>query len=142
MNDRPTPESKPILKRIDGPPKPPTETTLDLMDGDEPPPEDNPVLEIVRAITHATTTWGELFILNGGGRYEKRERLELSLDRNVILLGKFMPKTEDEEEFLQIARDALRNIRDYRRRFPRRDASNREQAAQAQRILAEVPDGA
>lgn len=139
MNDQPTPESKPILKRIDGPPKLPTKTTLDLMDGDEPPPEDNPDLEIVTAITNATKTYGELLILNGGGRYEKRERLELSLDRNVILLGKFMPKTQDAEAILQIARDTVRSIRDYRLHFPRKDASNREQAIQAQKILAEVP---
>lgn len=95
-------------------------------------------MEMVWAVTHATTTWSELLSLNGGGRYEKRERLELSLDRNVILMAKVAPKMQGED--LQIIRRTLRDIRDYRRRFPRMDASNREQADQAQRILNEIPE--
>ena len=136
MSDSPTPKSKPVLKRIDGPPKPPTKTTVDLMNDGEPPREDSPIIQMVNTVTNATTTYCELLILNGGGRYEKRERLELSLDRNVILLSKLMTKMEGED--LEIIKRTLKDIRDYRRRFPRTDASNQEQAKQAQRILDEI----
>jgi hypothetical protein len=138
MSDsEPRPKSKPVLKRTGGPPKPPTKTTLDLMGEGEPPREDSPMVQMVWAVTHATATWAELLSLNGGGRYEKRERLELSLDRNVILMAKVAPKMQGED--VQIIRRTLRDIRDYRRRFPRTDASNRAQADQAQRILDEIP---
>jgi hypothetical protein len=95
-------------------------------------------MEMVRTVTNATVTHGELLVLNGGGRYEKREKLELSLDRNIILLTKLVPKMQGED--LQIIQSTLRDIRRYRQRFPRTDASNREQAEQAQRILNEIPE--
>ena len=95
-------------------------------------------MEMVTTITNATTAYCELLILNGGGRYEKREGLELSLDGNVILLSKLVPKMQGED--LQIAQRTLRDIRDYRQRFPRANASNREQAEQARRILDEIDE--
>ena len=98
--------------------------------------EGSPIMEMVTTVTNATTTYAELLILNGGGRYERRERLELNLDRNAILLAKLVPKMKGED--LQIVRCLLRDIRHYRQRFPRIDASNREQAKQAQKILAEI----
>ena len=133
-----TPKTKPVLKRVDGPPKPPTKTTLDLMSEGEPPRDDGPMTEMVTTVTNATTTCAELLILNGGGRYEKRERLELSLDRNVILLAKLVPKMQGED--LQIVQRTLRDIRNYRRRLPRTETSNREQAQEAKRILDEIPE--
>jgi hypothetical protein len=135
-NIEPRPQSKPVLKRIEGPPKPPVKTTLDSMSDGEPPHEDSPTIEMVTAVTNAMTTHYQLLILNGGGRYEKRERLELSLDRNIILLSKLVPKMQGED--LQIIQNTLRDICGYRQRLPRRDASNREQAEQAQRILDEI----
>ena len=111
-------------------------TTQDLMDDGEPPREDDLTMQMVTVVTNATVTYGELLILNGGGRYEKREGLELSLDRNVILLAKLVPKMQGED--LQIVQSTLRDIRRYRQRIPRTEASNREQAEQAQRILDEI----
>ncbi len=134
----PRPQPKPVLKRSDGPPKPPTKTTLDLMNDGESPPENHPITEMVMAVTNATMTYSELQVLNGGGRYEKRERLELSLDRNLILLARLLPKLQGED--LQIVRSTLTNIRNYRKRFPRTDASNQEQADQARKILDEIPE--
>src|SRR5438105_3099365 len=129
-------QTKPQTKGIDGPPKPPTNVTLDLDELGGQPPKDHPLVEMVTALTHAQTTWCELLILNGGGRRLKREALELSLDRNIVLLGKVMPKLEG--KFLEMARRTLRDIRDYRRDFPRTEASNQEQAEHAQRILDEI----
>ncbi len=132
-------QSKPKLKRIDGPPKPPTKVTLDLMDEfGGPPPEDYPLVEMVTALTNAQQTLFELMVLNGGGRRLKRESLELSLDRNVMLLGRVIPKLEG--KFLEVVTRTFRDIRDYRRRFPRTDASNQEQSEQAQRMLQKTPD--
>src|SRR5437763_1649226 len=101
-DSEPRPQSKPVLKRIGGPPKLPTKTTLDLLSEGEPQREDSPTMDMVWAVANATATWGELLSLNGGGRYEKRERLELSLDRNVILMAKAAPKMQGED--LQIIR--------------------------------------
>jgi hypothetical protein len=133
----PKPQSNPRLKRMDGPPKPPTKTTLDLMEESEDPPrEDSPTTQMVTAVTNATVTYGELLILNGGGRQQKRESLELSLDRNVILLSRLVPNMRGKD--LDIVTRTLRDIREYRGRFPRSDASNREQAEQARKILDEM----
>src|SRR5262245_27236350 len=108
MSDsEPRPKSKPVLKRIDGPPKPPMKTTLDLMSEGDPPRGDSPTMEMVTTVTNATATYSELLILNGGGRYEKREGLELSLDRNVILLSRLVPKMQGED--LQIVHQTLRD---------------------------------
>ncbi len=134
----PKPQPKPDLKQVDGPPEPPTKTTLDLMNEGEPPPGHSPTTDMVTTVTNASGTYCELLLLNGGGRYEKRERLELSLDRNVILLGKLVPKMQGED--LQIVQRTLRDIRNYRRRFPRTDASNREQAEQARGVLDAIPE--
>ena len=75
--------------------------------------------------------------LNGGGRRLKRESLELSLDRNVILLSRVVNKIEAKDR--EMVADVLRHIRDYRLRHPRTDASNEEQAQQAKKILDEIP---
>ena len=77
-------------------------------------------------------------MLHGGGRPLKRESLELSLDRNVVLLGGVIPKLEG--EVLQYVIRVLRDIRDYRREFPRTNASNQKQAEQARKILDEIPE--
>jgi len=134
----PKKQTKPQTKRIGGPRKPPSKVTLDLDELGGPPPEDHPLLELVTALTHAQATWCELLILNGGVRRLKRESLELSLDRKIVLLGKVMPKLEG--EFLEMVRRTLRDIRGYRRDFPRTEASNHEQADKAQRILDEIPE--
>ena len=136
--DTPKKQTKPQSKRIDGPPKPPTKVTLDLDELGGPPPEDSPLVEMLTALGHARETWYKLFILNGGGRLLKRESLELSLDRNVVLLGRVMPKLD--RRFVETVASLLRDIRDYRRDFPRTDASNQEQAEQAQRVLDEIPE--
>ena len=138
MIDAPKKQTKPQLQRIDGPPKPPTKITLDLDELGGPPPEDHPLVEMVTALTNAQQTWFELTVLNGGGRRLKRESLELSLDRNVVLLGRAIPKLDG--KFLEMVTHTLHDIRDYRRRFPRTDASNLEQAQQAERILDEIPE--
>ena len=136
-NPKPKPQSKPQLKRIDGPPKPPTKVTLDLMDeSGGTPPEDHPLVEMATALTNAQRTWFELTVLNGGGRRLKRESLELSLDRNVVLLSRVVPKLQG--KFLEMVTRTLRDIRDYRLRHPRSDASNPEQAEQAQKVLDEI----
>ena len=75
-------------------------------------------------------------MLHGGGRPLKRESLELSLDRNIVLLGGVMPKLEC--KLLQVVTRVLRDIRDYRRDVPRTDASNPEQAEKARKILDEL----
>ena len=130
MNDEaPKKQTSPKLKRVDGPPKPPTRVTLDLDELGGPPPQDHPLVEMMTALSNARQTWFELTVLNGGGRQLKRESLELSLDRNVVLLGRVIPKLD--REFVEMATRTLRDIRDYRRRFPRTDASNQEQAEQA-----------
>jgi len=110
---------------------------LDLDELGGPPPEDHPLVEMMTALSNARQTWFELTVLNGGGRRLKRESLELSLDRNVVLLNR-VPKLDG--KFLEMVTRTLRDIRDYRRRFPRTDASNLEQAEQAQRILDEIPE--
>jgi hypothetical protein len=129
-------QTRPQIKRIDGPPKPPTKVTLDVDELGGPPPEDPPLVEMVTALTHVQQTWFELTVLNGGGRRLKRESLELSLDRNVVLLSRVIPKLQ--EEFLEMVTRTLRDIRDYRLRHPRSDASNPEQAEQAQKVLDEI----
>lgn len=135
MSDSATKEqSKPQLKRNGGPPKPPTKVTLDLMDGSGEP--DNPALQMVTTVTNATVTYGELLILNGGGRPQKRESLELNLDRNIVLLAKLVSQIRGED--LDIVTRTLHDIRDYRLRHPRSNASNRKQAEQAQKILDEI----
>ena len=116
-----------------------SKTTLDLMDeSGDPRRQNNPQMEMVWAVTSAMTTYNRLLVLNGGGRREKRESLELSLDRNVILLKELVPKVSGED--LLIIKETLRDIRNYRRRFPRTDGSNQEQAELAKRILDEVPE--
>ncbi len=127
---------KPQAQRT--PPKPPTKVTLDLDELGGPPPEDHPFVEMASALTNAESAWFELMKLNGGGRPLKRESLELSLDRNVILLGRVIKKIEAKDR--KMVTDTLRHIRDYRLRHPRADASNQEQAQQAQRILDEIPE--
>ncbi len=108
------------------------------MDDGEEPRGDNLTVQMATTVTNAIVTYSELLTLNGGGRYEKRERLELSLDRNIILLGRLVPRMRGEN--LQTVQQTLRDIRDYRRRLPRADASNQEQATQAQRILDEISE--
>jgi hypothetical protein len=130
----PKPESKP--KRLDGPPKLPTKVTLDLMDDGEPPREDHPLVKAATALKNARTTWFELFRLDGGGRPLKRESLELSLDRNILLLSKALPELP--EPLLEGAKITLQYIRDYRLRHPRTDPSNRQQAEEAQKALHEI----
>jgi hypothetical protein len=137
MSDAPKPESKPQPKRIDGPPKPPTRVTLDLMDeSGKLLRQESPFLEMVTALTHAQTTCHALMRLNGGGRPLTRESLELSLDKNVVLLSRVLPKLEGED--VEMVKGVLREICDYRLRHPRTDASNREQAQEAQRVLDEI----
>ena len=46
---KPKKETKPQLKRIDGPPKPPTKVTLDL-DELGPLPEDHPLADLVAGL--------------------------------------------------------------------------------------------
>src|SRR5690349_21105857 len=122
-DDAPKKQTKPGMNRIGEPPKPPTKVTLDLDQLGGPPPEDNPVVEMLTALGNARESWSKLFMLQGGGRPLKRESLELSLDRNVVLLGKLMPKLE--KGYLEMVQVMLRQIRSYRRDFPRTDASNR-----------------
>jgi len=133
---KPKKETKQQLKRIDGPPKPPTKVALD---SDElgALPGGHPLEDLV-ALTHAHSTYFELMTLTGGGRRLKRESLELSLDRNIVLLGRVIPKLEG--KLLEIVTGVLRDIRDYRREFPRTDASNQQQADHAQKILNEIPE--
>ena len=137
-DEAPKKQTSPKLKRVDGPPQPPTRVTLDLDELGGPPPEDHPLVEMMTALSSARQTWFELTVLNGGGRQLKRESLELSLDRNVVLLGRVFPKLDG--EFVQMATHTLRDIRDYRRRFPRTDASNQEQAEQARKILNAISE--
>src|SRR5579862_8054457 len=92
--------------------------------------------EIEAAIASARAAYCQLLTLNHGGIAEDREPLELSLDRSVVLLGKLLTSTQVED--LEILSRALRDIRDYRRLFPRTAASDPEQARQAQRILGEL----
>src|SRR6185312_17046172 len=112
--------------------------TRDLMDDGEPPRQVSLTTQMAVTVANSMSTYCQLLVLNGGGRYEKREGLELSLDRNIILLNKLVPKMQGED--LQIVQQTLRDIRAYRRSFRRTDASNKEQAAQAQRILDEIPE--
>jgi hypothetical protein len=134
----PKKQTSPKLKRVDGPPKPPTRVTLDLGELGGPPPEDDPLHELIIVLGNAMETWGKLTLLHGGGAPLRRESLELSLDRNIVLLGRLIPKLDGEILNLVIRR--LDWFRDYRRQFPRTDASNQEQAQQAQKILDEIPD--
>lgn len=113
-----------------------SKTTQDLMDDGEFPRKDSLTTEMVFTVTNASDTYCKLLILNGGGRYEKRESLELSLDRNILLLNRLLSKLHGED--LAIVQRTLRDIRDYRRRLPRTNASNQEQAVQAQNILDEI----
>jgi hypothetical protein len=101
------------------------------------PPGDTPFMEMATVVTNAQVTWSELLSLNGGGRRLKRESLELSLDRNIVLLGKVFPKLEKKDQ--KIVTETLCSIREYRLRHPRTDVSDREQAKQAQKILDEIP---
>jgi hypothetical protein len=110
-------ETKPQPKRIDGPPKPPTRVAVGADQLGGPPPEDHPVVEMATALTNAQSTWFELMKLNGGGRRLKRESLELSLDRNVILLSRVITKIEARDR--KMVTETLRFIRDYRLRHPR-----------------------
>jgi hypothetical protein len=89
--------------------------------------------EFETAVADARATYRQLRVFNRGGIARNREPLESSLDRSVILLSKFMVKTHGEN--LQIVSQAFRDIRDYRRLFPRTAASNQDQAEEAQRIL-------
>jgi hypothetical protein len=66
----------------------------------------------------------------------KQESLELSLDRNIVLLSKIIPKLEG--EFLEMMTRTLHDVREYRLRHPRSDASNPEQAEQARKVLDEL----
>ena len=133
---RPKKHTKPQLKRTEGPPKPPTKVALGL-DELGPLPEGHPLENLV-ALPHAHSTYFELMMLHGGGRRLKRESLELSLDRNIVLLGQVIPRLEG--KLFEIVTRVLRDIREYRREFPRVDASNQEQADQAQKILNEIPE--
>src|SRR5439155_4612647 len=90
----PKKQTKPQTKRIGGPPKPPKKVTLDLDELGGPPPEDHPLAEMATALTNAQQRWFELTVLNGGGRRLKRESLELSLDRNVVLLSRVVPQLD------------------------------------------------
>ena len=134
----PKKETKSQPKRIDGPPKPPTKVAVGLDQLGGPLPEDHPFVEMANAYTNAHSTWFELMQLNGGGRRLKRESLELSLDRNVILLNRVTMKLEAKDRKMVI--NMLRHIRDYRLCHPRTDASNEDQARQAKRILDEIPE--
>jgi len=135
----PKKQTKPQMKRVDGPPKPPTRVTLGLDEFGGQPPGDTPFVEMATAVTNAQVTWSELLSLNGGGGRSKRESLELSLDRNIVLLGKVFQKLEKKED-QKIVTETLCNIREYRLRHPRTDASDREQAERAQKILDEIPE--
>jgi hypothetical protein len=115
-----------------------SKTTRELMDEGEPPRKECLTTQMATAVTNAMITRSELLVLNGGGRYEKRESLELSLDRNIVLLSKLARKLQGED--LKTVSETLRDIRDHRRRLPRTDASKQDQAAHAQRILDEIPD--
>ena len=128
----PKPQSKPQLRRMDGPPKPPTKVTLGLMDDGEPQPDYHPSYEMSEALTDVRRTWSELFMLKGKRPF-KRESLELRLDQNIVLLGKALPGGQG--KFVDMATDTLRVIRDYRLRHPRSDASDPKQAAQAKKVL-------
>jgi hypothetical protein len=132
----PDPESKPQRKRIYGPPNPPIKTATGLEFDGDPPPEDNPLVEMLTACSNARDSLWKLILLYGGGRPAKRESLELSVDRNVILLSRAIPKAPP--ELRRLGTNVLQEIKDYRRETPRKDASNAEQAEQARKILDEI----
>ena len=132
-NSAPKPQSKSLRKRINEPTVPPPRT---IVGGRESPGPDSPALEIAMTVANARSTYSQLRILNGGGIAGNREPLELSLDRSVGLLSKLRARTKG-EDLLSINR-ALRSIRDYRRLFPRLDASNQEEAGEARRVLDEM----
>ena len=122
-----------------GPPKPPKKTARGLQDGSrEPPHEDSHTLEMVIVVTNAETTLNQLKILNGGGRPSKRESLEMSLDRNILLLSRLPSSLEKEDR--AIVAGILQRIRDYRRLFPRYSPKNQEQADQAKRELDDLQE--
>jgi hypothetical protein len=137
MSDRPPdPKAKPQRKRIYGPPDPPIRTVSGLQFDGEPAPEYNPLVEMLTACGNARESLYKLILLCGGGRPAKRESFELSLDRNVILLSRVIPKVPP--ELRRIGTNILQEIKDYRRETPRKDASNAEQAEQARKILDEI----
>lgn len=92
--------------------------------------------EMDAAIGSARAAYSQLRILNSGGIAGDREPLESALDRSVVMLSKLLPNTEG--AYLENISRALREIRDYRRLFPRNAASDREQAEQARKILGEL----
>jgi len=92
--------------------------------------------EIAAAIASARAAYSQLRILNSGGIAGDREPLESTLDRSVLLLNKFITNAQGQD--LDIISRALRNIRDYRRLFPRTSASDPEQTEQARSILGEL----
>lgn len=126
------------MKRVDGPPKPPTRVTLGLDQLGGQPHENSPSMEMATAVINAASTWSKLLTLDGGGRWLKRESLELSLDRNIVLLGKVFPTLKKKDQ--KIVTETLCNIREYRLLHPRTAASNQEQAEQAQKILDKIPE--
>lgn len=91
--------------------------------------------EMDAAIGSARAAYSQLRILNSGG-IAGREPLESALDRSVVMLSKLIPNTEG--AYLENISRALREIRDYRRLFPRNAAFDPEQAEQAQKILGEL----
>jgi hypothetical protein len=85
-------------------------------------------------LAHAQSTLFELMKLKNGARRLKRESLELSLDRSVILLSGVITKIEAKDR--KMVTEMLRRIRDYRLRHRWTDPS----IPQAQRILDEIPE--
>ena len=132
----PKKETKPQPKRIDGPPKPPTRVTVgsDQLGGFPPEGHDFVAMELA----HAQSTLFELMKLKNGARRLKRESLELSLDRSVILLSGVITKIEAKDR--KMVTDMLGHIRDYRLRHRWTNGLNPEQAKQVQRILDEIPE--
>jgi hypothetical protein len=135
-NQQPKPESK----GSGGPPKPPKPPTGDLLDGSgEPESDDNyisPETKMYSVGSHTMQILQTLTDLHGGGRPRIRESLETDLDQNAVLLSGLTSQLQGEN--LARVMESLRLIRDYRRRHPRSDASNRQQAEQAQKILDEI----
>lgn len=123
-----------------GPPGPPKKTARGLQDQPgEPANEGVSKFETYVAVTNARLTWSELLVLNGGGSSSKREDLETSLDRSILMLSNLAARLKkSRSKDLKIVVATLLSIRDYRLRFPRSDMSNHGLSERARDILNEL----